>query len=147
MRKPVELVVVGDGEQRPMLEELCRERGLTGVRMVGSQTSPQVVDWYRWADAFVLPSDKEGMPLAVLEAMASGLPVVATNVPGLRETVGDDGILAAPDPAALAAAVDRLAADPALWSALSRRGSQRAAEFSWAKRVEDLRALYEGLVP
>jgi len=147
MRVPVELVVVGDGEQRPMLEELCRERGLTGVRMVGSQTSTQLVDWYRWADAFVLPSDKEGMPLAVLEAMASGLPVVATSVPGLRETVSDDGILAAPDPAALAAAVDRLAADPALWSALSRRGSERAAELSWAKRVDALRTLYEGLVP
>lgn len=147
MRVPVELVVVGDGEQRARLEELCRKQALTGVRMVGPQTSTQLVDWYRWADAFVLPSDKEGMPLAVLEAMASGLPVVATSVPGLRETVGDDGILAAPDPAALAAAVDRLAADPALWSALSRRGLQRAGEFSWAKRVDGLRALYEGLVP
>jgi glycosyltransferase involved in cell wall biosynthesis len=147
MRVPVELVVVGEGEQQAMLEELCRERGLTSVRMVGSQTSSQLVEWYRWADAFVLPSDKEGMPLAVLEAMASGLPVVATSVPGLRETVGDDGILAAPDPAALAAAVDRLAADPALWSALSRRGSERSRELSWATRVDSLRVLYEGLVP
>ena len=84
---------------RAMLEALCRELDLTGVRMVGSQTTKQLVDWYRWADAFVLPSDKEGMPLAVLEAMASGLPVVATSVPGLRDTVGDDGILALPDPA------------------------------------------------
>jgi glycosyltransferase involved in cell wall biosynthesis len=147
MHVPVELVVVGEGEQQAMLEELCRERGLTGVRMVGPQTSAQLVAWYRWADAFVLPSDKEGMPLAVLEAMASGLPVVATSVPGLRETVGDDGILAAPDPAALAAAVERLAADPALWSALSRRGSQRGGELSWATRVDGLRALYRGLVP
>src|SRR4029077_19225890 len=65
MRVPVQLVVVGDGEERAMLEELCRERDLTGVRMVGSQTTTQLVDWYRWADAVVLPSDKEGMPLAV----------------------------------------------------------------------------------
>jgi glycosyltransferase involved in cell wall biosynthesis len=147
MRVPVELVVVGDGEERAMLEALCRELGLAGVRMVGSQTSGQVLDWYRWADAFVLPSDKEGMPLAVLEAMASGLPVVATNVPGLRDTVGDDGILAAPDPAALAAAVDRLAADPELWRALSRRGWERGRELSWETRVDDLRALYQSLVP
>lgn len=147
MRVPVELVVVGEGEQQAMLEVLCREHGLTSVRMVGPQTSTQLVDWYRWADAFVLPSDKEGMPLAVLEAMASGLPVVATSVPGLRDTVGDDGILAAPDPAALAEAVDRLAADPALWSALSRRGSERGSECSWATRVDGLRALYQGLVP
>jgi glycosyltransferase involved in cell wall biosynthesis len=129
-----------------MLEALCRELGLTDVRMIGSQTSRQVLDWYRWADAFVLPSDKEGMPLAVLEAMASGLPVVATSVPGLSDTVGDDGILAAPDPAALAAAVDRLAADPELWSALSRRGWERGRELSWETRVDDLRALYQSLV-
>ena len=147
MQQHVELVVVGEGEQRSMLEALCRDLGLGAVRMVGSQTSAQVAEWYRWADAFVLPSDKEGMPLALLEAMAGGLPVVATNVAGIADTVGDDGILAAPDPAALAAAVDRLAADPALWSTLSCRGSARAGQLSWAARVEDLRTLYEDLVP
>lgn len=143
---PVELVVVGEGEQRTMLEALCRRLGLPRVSMVGFQTSAQLVDWYRWADAFVLPSDKEGMPLALLEAMASGLPVVATDVPGIADTVGEDGILVAPDPEALAAAVDLLAADPALWHDLSRRGSARAGQLSWAARVEELRALYRGLV-
>ena len=147
MRQPVELVVVGAGEQRSLLEGLCRDLGLSNVRMVGSQTSGEVAEWYRWADAFVLPSDKEGMPLALLEAMGGGLPVVATNVAGIADTVGDDGILAEPDPAALAAAVDRLAGDPELWSTLSHRGSARAGQLSWAARIEDLRALYEGLVP
>ena len=143
----VELVIVGDGDQRSMLERLSREMRLTNVRIVGPQTGTELVDWYRWADAFVLSSDKEGMSVALLEAMAAGLPVVATRVQGISDTVGDDALLAEPDPLALAQAVDRLATDPLLWTALSHRSTARAAELTLATQVQRLRKVYEDVAP
>ena len=144
---PVEVVIVGDGEERAALDKQRTELGLDHVRMVGAQVGPDLVGWYRWADAFILTSDREGRGLVLLEAMAAGLPVVAGRVQGVIDTVGDDGILVEPEPAALAGAIDRLAADPALWADLARRGSQRAAQFPWTTLLGQLETLYERVVP
>ena len=66
----VELVIVGDGELRDEISRRIEVLGLTGVRLVGAARGNQLVQWHCWADAFVLSSDKEGMPLVLLEAMA-----------------------------------------------------------------------------
>jgi glycosyltransferase involved in cell wall biosynthesis len=144
---PVELVIVGDGEERPMLEQLARSLGLGNVRMVGALAGDELVRWYRWADALVLTSRKESTGLVILEAMAAGVPVVAAEADGVVDTVGDDGLLAAPEPAALAAAVERLAADPELWVELARRGHDRARERPWGPRLELLRKVYAEVGP
>jgi glycosyltransferase involved in cell wall biosynthesis len=140
---PVELVIVGDGEDRPMLEQLAASLGVRSVRMVGPKAGDELVSWYRWADAFVLTSRRESTGLVLLEAMAAGLPVIATAAAGVVDTVGDDGLLTPPhDPAAFAGAVDHLASDPELRSELASRGHARARRQPWERALERLEAVY-----
>jgi phosphatidylinositol alpha-mannosyltransferase len=143
--RPVELAIVGDGEDRALLEGLISDLHLGNVRMVGSRTGADLVRWYRWADAFVSPSDKEGMPLVILEAMAAGLPVVSTDVPGSRETIGTDGLLTPVDPGAMAGAIDRLAGDPQLAAELGRRAYERAGHHLWPVVLANLEDVYRSV--
>ncbi|HSL81291.1 MAG TPA: glycosyltransferase family 4 protein, partial [Thermoanaerobaculia bacterium] len=110
------LVLAGDGEQRGALEARAERLGIAGaVRFAGVQPRDALPAWYAAADLFCLPSLYEGFPLAILEAMAAGLPVVATAVAGVPEAVVDGvtGRLVPPeDAAALARALAELAADP-----------------------------------
>ncbi|MBN1419176.1 MAG: glycosyltransferase family 4 protein [Planctomycetes bacterium] len=95
------------------------------------------------ADAFVFPSLAEGFGLPPLEAMACGVPVVASRAGALPETLGDAALLFDPrDPAALPALLDRLAGAPDLRRDLSARGRRRARGFSWAAAAAATRALY-----
>lgn len=142
-RAPMELVIAGDGEHGPLLEGLVQELQLDRVRMVGSQSPEELRGWYGWADALVLPSDKEGMPLVLLEAMAAGLPIIATDIPGVRETVGRDAILTRPDPEAMAQALDRLATDPALWAELATRSAARGRRHATLDTVSAVLKLYD----
>jgi len=132
----VELDVVGDGGWRGALEGQAAALGMAGrVRLHGWLDRSVLAEIYRAADVFVLPSRDEGMPNVVLEAMASGLPVVASAVAGARELVveGSTGFLVPPEePGALADALLRLTGDPALRAALGGRGRRRVEEhFSW----------------
>ena len=147
MAEPAELVIVGDGETGAGVRELVGQLGLSNVRFVGTQLGDDLLRWYRWADVFVLPSEKEGMPLVMLEAMAVGLPIVATDVLGSRETLGTTGVLAAPDPQSLARALDRVAGDPQLRAELSRRSLLKAQEYSWPRLIARLEDVYAGIGP
>ena len=97
---------------------------------------------YHWADVFVLPSDREGMPLVALEAMASGLPIIATDVVGSRELLDGVGILAKPDAVALAAALDQVAENETLRSDLSKQSLAAAQNYTVERLVERLNVLY-----
>ncbi len=102
--RAVELVIVGEGELRADLE---RQAAGLPVTLPGALDGPgAVAGFLRGLDLFVMPSRYEGLPNAVLEAMACAVPVVATDVAGMREAVGDGARLVAPqDPAALAKAI------------------------------------------
>ncbi|MBS1621663.1 MAG: N-acetyl-alpha-D-glucosaminyl L-malate synthase BshA [Bacteroidetes bacterium] len=92
---PSKLLFVGDGPERPAAEELCRQLELCDeIKFVGRQE--QVEDILAIGDLFLLPSEYESFGLAALEAMAAGVPVVATNVGGLKEIIvpGETGFLA-----------------------------------------------------
>jgi glycosyltransferase involved in cell wall biosynthesis len=142
VQAPVEVVLVGDGDQRDQVIEHLATTGLTNVRLVGPQRGDDLLAWYRWADAFVLPSDKEGMPLVLLEAMAAGLPIVATDVLGTRALVEGVGVLAAPNPKALAAAITEIAGDPVLRQRLAEQSRARARSLSWETRIGAIEQLY-----
>ena len=141
----VELVIVGEGSLRDEITRQISRLGLSNVKLVGVARGAELVRWYRWADAFVLPSDREGMPLVVLEAMAAALAVVATDVPGTREVVRGVGLLTQPNAESLGAAIERLAADPGLLSTLSARSAARGIEFDWDASIVELERLYDSI--
>lgn len=110
---PFEAVLVGDGPQRRALERAAQELGLSDVVEFAGERD-DVPSLLAGADCFVLSSTSEGMPISVLEAMAAGLPVVASDVGGVHELVreGETGFLVpAQDAAALARAIRPVLAD------------------------------------
>lgn len=124
------LLLAGDGPERPRLTALAAELGVADrVRLLGARDDvPRLL---ALGELFVLPSLQEGMPNAVLEAMAAGLPVVGTAVGGVPELVvdGETGVLVPPgDATALADALLALLAAPARAAEMGRRGRQRAAQ-------------------
>jgi glycosyltransferase involved in cell wall biosynthesis len=143
-------LVAGEGDAAPAIRELAAELGLgpERLRMLGLRRD--VPDLLHASDIFVLPSLYEGLPLSILEAMSQGLPVVATPVGGIPEVVtqGREGILVPKeDPAALAAAVQRLAGDADLRARLGSAGRQRAlSEFSFETMLDRYDRLYRRLV-
>jgi glycosyltransferase involved in cell wall biosynthesis len=133
-------VWAGEGDMSPRLEMLSRLLGGgEHVHLIGLRND--VPDLLDAADIFVLPSQYEGMPLGVLEAMAKGLPVVATAVAGTPEALGGTGFLL-PDPAEssvvepLAAAIRKLAVDPELRRTSGEAARRRAIEQFTLARME-----------
>ena len=129
-RGSCETELVGDGPDRPAVENEVRRLGLDSVvRLAGVRTD--VPELLAAADLFVLSSRSEGLPLSILEAMATGLPVVASRVGGVPEVVvdGETGLLVPPgDPGSLARAIERLLDDSALRRRLGAAGRARVAE-------------------
>jgi glycosyltransferase involved in cell wall biosynthesis len=127
---PFRAVLVGDGPDRAEVEAAVRSLGLADrVELAGSRAD--VPDLLAAADLFVLSSRSEGAPFSILEAMAAGLPVVASEVGGVAELVahGETGLLVpAGDPAPLADALRTLLVDPGLRSRLGAAGRARARE-------------------
>jgi glycosyltransferase involved in cell wall biosynthesis len=129
--REVHCVIVGEGPMREELEEQIARLGLADrVRLVGAIPHSEVVEYLRRTEAFVLPcvvasdGDRDGIPNAILEAMAMGVPVISTPVSGIPEVItADRGMLVAPhDPAGLATAIEELLADPAGAAALGQAG-------------------------
>lgn len=123
-----ELYIVGGGPEQDRVRRLVAELGLsTSVHLLGRLDD--VADVLATADCLLLTSDWEGCPLAVLEAMAAGVPVVSTSVGGVPELVadGETGLLAPPrDVRALSAAVERVIGDPEFGARLGDAGRARA---------------------
>ena len=142
--EPVRLRLVGDGDLRQDLIEQSGRLGLDDrVEFAGRKHGDDLLKEYAAAELFVLPSDREGMALVVLEAMAAGLPVLATAVPGNIETVEGAGLLAEPTPRALAAAIDTLARDRSALAALAASGAARVADSRWDDVVAAIEDVYE----
>ena len=124
------LVVVGEGPERPAVESAACEQGISD-RVVFAGHVSDVRPFYALADVLALPSHSEGSPNVLLEAMAAGLPVVATAVGGVPEIVAheESALLVGPrDPEALAAAVGRMLRDEPLARRLSERAAALIAE-------------------
>jgi UDP-glucose:(heptosyl)LPS alpha-1,3-glucosyltransferase len=139
-------VLVAGGGDRQRYQELAEALGVAhAVRWLGVVSDVQPV--YELADAFVLPSSYETFSLVSFEAAASGLPVLATPVNGVRELIrdGHNGFVISRDAAQIAERLRALAADPALRRALGENARSSALEFSWQEMVAKHHELYAQL--
>jgi glycosyltransferase involved in cell wall biosynthesis len=142
------LELVGDGEEREAAERLARELGVSDrCRFAGYQRD--MASWYGRFDAFCLASANEGTPVAAIEALAAGVPVVATRVGGTPAVVddGETGFLAEPgDLDTMADRLALLARDPDLRARMGLAGAERMRErYGVARMVDEVDALYERL--
>jgi glycosyltransferase involved in cell wall biosynthesis len=137
----------GDGRASEEILTLVSRLGLgDAVAIEGYMEVAQLRALYSAATLFVLPSLYEGFGLPVLEAMACGTPVVATDASSLPEVVGDAGLLVPPgDPGALAGAMARVLDDAALAADLRQRGLRRAKGFTWEATAAKTLAVYRAV--
>jgi len=133
-RPAARLVIVGSGSAGDAMRQRAGDGAFgDSVRFTGFVSEAEKIAWLQRATVVVQPSRKEGWGLTVLEANACGTPVVATDVPGLRDSVrhGSSGLLAAPTASALAAGLVSVLGDPALRARLAREARAWSERFSW----------------
>ena len=144
----VKLLIIGDEISKyPNLRRLVHRFQLhQHVRFLGFVPDATLAVLYRLASVFVFPSLYEGFGLPPLEAMASGTPVVTSNISSLPEVVGDAALLIDPmDAWAIADAISRLLREPELRADLVHRGFERVKAFSWERSVGRIRQVYAEL--
>jgi glycosyltransferase involved in cell wall biosynthesis len=143
------VLIVGDG---PYLEELKKESKKAGVeehvRFLGRRSD--IPDILAVSEVFAFPSLYEGLPMVVLEAMATKRPVVASNIPGTTELIsdGEDGYLVpVKDEISLAEKIDKLLSDPDLANSMGEHAGSKVQErFTVKKMVENVQALYQSIL-
>jgi len=135
--------IVGSGEKKEELDKLVAETKLKNIILHGKKTGEDLINFYKKADIFLLASDYEGLPLVLLEAMASGTPVIASGVLGIREFVGDAGVLVDPPTSEnFAKAIDGLIKNKELKEVLNEKGREKAKKYQWNKIVEKIETVY-----
>jgi glycosyltransferase involved in cell wall biosynthesis len=135
-RDGIDLVVAGG--HRP---QFTAESGLEGLQLLGHVPDEALPGLYAGAEAFVLPSRYEGFGLPVLEAMASGTPVVAADTTALPDTCGGAAWLTAPEPEAIREALTRLLGDRDARTRLTKLGLEHARRFSWERTASEVDAI------
>jgi phosphatidylinositol alpha-mannosyltransferase len=140
------LLVAGDGRDRVLLRSLPGDLRSRILRL-GTVPHGELPRYHAAADVFVAPATgQESFGIVLVEAMAAGVPVVASDIAGYREVVRDgvDGLLVSPgDPNALAAAIRRVLSEPELATTLRDAGRSRAEAFSWQAVAPRLEAIYD----
>jgi glycosyltransferase involved in cell wall biosynthesis len=145
----VHATIVGGGPGLRALRERIRRHNIANVEHLGPVDDARLADALAAADCIVLPSlnRSEAFGLALLEGMASGCVPIASDLPGVRDVVGDTGLLVRPGSVTdLRRAFSSLAKDPALVQRLSASAKRRALSYSWDATVSQFEALFEELV-
>jgi glycosyltransferase involved in cell wall biosynthesis len=142
------LVVAGDGSQRRYLRELAQSLKLRNVEFAGAVTPDQMLAWYDQADIFVNASDIDNQPLSIIEAFASGLPVVTTNAGGIPYMVVNDAtglMVECNDHEALAGKVLRLLEISELADSIVDQARAECEKYAWIKVRTQWLSMYSEL--
>ena len=146
----INLIIAGDGFERPTLEKLAKDKGLGNTQFLGWMANKDLPQYYRGCAVSVIPSLEEGFGIPAAEAMGCETPVVASDAGGLPEVVENEVtgfVVPKGDADALAAAIDRLLADAELRKQMGKAGRTRAlARFDWDRTVEQFNLVYEKVI-
>ncbi|HID28004.1 MAG TPA: glycosyltransferase family 4 protein [Methanosarcinales archaeon] len=144
-QRDVRLILVGEGNLENELKKLCKDLDLEEyVLFKGRVEHDDLPDLYSSSDVFVLPSKNEGMSNTVLEAMASGLPIITTDTGGTQELIKDNGIVVhVEDSKTIASAILHLADDYSLCKTMGTISRKIADGLSWKKVAENYLEIYK----
>lgn len=143
---PINLIIVGDGPYREILEKLVEQYDVKDiVQFVGGKEKNELSEYYRNADIFILPSRMEGMPNVVLEAMASGLPIIMTPCGGSEELVKKNGYVVQLEH--FDKAIIKLCNDRNLRLTMGDESRKVAEiEFSWEKKAKSYLEIFKQII-
>lgn len=144
--KNTKLLIIGNGEQKRELEKRVNNYKLNDfVQFIGELPHSQLPDFFVASDFFVLPSISEGFPNVLLEAMAAGLPVIGTKIPGIPEIINNsrNGILVEPkDSLAIARAIQYLIDHPVEQTVISKNNLDDVKKFEWKSILPVIEQIY-----
>lgn len=142
----IRLLIVGDGKDRQNLEELAKKLNLARcISFTGQVPNETVAEYMAASDLFILPSLSEGFPVTASEAMASGLPIVATRVRGMPDIVREDEngfLVESKNPEQIAERVLLLLGDDGLRERISKSNREQAKQYSWQSVARSLEGIY-----
>jgi glycosyltransferase involved in cell wall biosynthesis len=144
----IRLNIAGEGNLMTELKKLTEKVGASErVSFMGRVPTEQMPRVYRDSDIFVMSSAHEGMSNAMLEAMASGLPIVTTRCEGVRELIADNGIVVEqPNPDLMAGAIKSLADDPGRYEQMADASVRQAKQFTWSGVAGQYLDCYHALI-
>jgi glycosyltransferase involved in cell wall biosynthesis len=139
------LVIAGDGPERPRIAAMIADRGLLDrIVLLGAVSQAELARHLRESRLFLMTSVSEGLPKAILEALACGTPIVVTTACNVNDIVGDVGVAVAPlEPARFAAEAIALLEDGGRWSRCAANAVAVAARYDWKAVAGQVRAVYE----
>lgn len=144
VKMPVILDIIGEGEDEKDLEDLISKLDLKNVVLHGGKTGKQLINFYKNSDAFLISSQKEGISLALLEAMAAGLPIVGVDTMGIRELIKGTGVLVKnPDPKSFSQEIEKLLVDTKKMKELSKKSKEKAKKYTWENTVNLIEKVYQ----
>ena len=141
------LTVAGGGSLEQQLRDIVSQKRLQDIiEIIGRADPGDLPLMYRHSDIFVSASMQEGMSNAMLEAMASGLPIITTRCEGVEELITDNGfVVEHANAEAIAEAIRKLADDRSLRKQMSEAARKQAERYTWSRIAEEYLALYESV--
>ena len=139
-------IIIGEGEEKSKLIKIANDlEVLDFFFFAGQKAHEEIPLWMNASDLFVLPSLSEGLPNVVLEALSTGLPVIASNVGGINEVITEEvnGLLFKPgDPEDLAKAILRVVKNPSLFNNMKKNARESIKKLDSMKQIDKIRDLY-----